>query len=232
MSFGTGRNADRAVELFLRERERRERRSKKWKEGKKKKLLSPLSHFSFSFPRVRSFSFSFSFLKGNHGQPHRRAGRGVQSTSSSTRSASWSRAKWSLNGWRGAAAERPPRDGRFSMPVRRRLLASSLSLSLPLFDISFGSLAGIQEISIRSVHKHAIRAWPSSERRSLEGQVRDERDTRAIDASRLTLISPLFSPNRRPLPSSTRTATGPSRPRSWAPSCARWARTRRRRSCR
>lgn len=32
--------------------------------------------------------------------------------------------------------------------------------------------------------------------------------------------------------SSTRTATAPSPPRSWAPSCGRWGRTRRRRSCR
>lgn len=136
---------------------------------------------------------------------------------------------------RGSCRAPPARWPIFDARFRRRLLACRPFLSL--FDMSCFLLVGIQEISIFSVHKHAIRARSRSGRRSHEGDWMT-RDTRPIDAlDSLARPHRLFSlpthrENRRPLPSSTRTATGPSRPRSWAPSCARWDRTRRRRSCR
>jgi len=206
------------------------------KEGSRERLLkerkkkNSLSHFlsSVSF----SFLFSLFFLKENHGQPHRRAGRGVQSTSYDH----WKRENGRVQsgslsaegGWRRAAAPRAMAD--FRCPVRRRLLASSLrSLPSVLLLFSCGDTRDLDPLCAQTCDS-SLAVERSALARVDKCMTRETPPHRCFSTHPSSHLFP--TPNRRPLPSSTRTATGPSRPRSWAPSCARWARTRRRRSCR
>lgn len=132
----------------------------------------------------------------------------------------------------------------FSMPclfaVAAVVVVASLFTSLlpRLSSLArFQKRVGITEISTRSFprHENNVRLTERDRRsNSLRKQVSEDTiDCSLSSRPQLPSLSllPLLA-NRRPLPSSTRTATAPSRRKSSAPSCARWARTRRRRSCR